>query len=422
MIEELNKKFKLRQLAFMSCAVLLSLTMSCNEKDDDGDVLIPVITSVSPESGEPGDAVTITGTDLSEATAVMFGTVEATITANTATEIMTSVPEGATTGKVSVTTAGGTAVSTADFQVIIIGAAGVESVSRISAQAGENVTLTGTEMSTVSAVSIGGVDATIVSTTESTVEITVGESPLGRSTFTVVNEGGSTTTSEEVIEFYVIEVLPDFNDDFDGEEYVFSSGGDAEITAWGVSNIIEGASRMPVAVNGNFYHVEGVSDLDDSGSYTGQVGHSQQDAGYFSDFFEQGSDVAEYYFNINMNFGTIPTDYDDVLAGLRLRFDEGYDADADGSNTDEYLEFRPTPSLLSDMGYEANADGWYQLSVSFDDMVESGPSGGAGSWDVYDVSTMTRFAIASRREHAGEYSLSLDNIFLTRGGPYSFPE
>ncbi|MGB3465989.1 MAG: hypothetical protein WBA74_11995, partial [Cyclobacteriaceae bacterium] len=191
---------------------------------------------------------------------------------------------------------------------------------------------------------------------------------------------------------------------------------------FGISNVIPSATLKPTEIQGNFYHLEGLSDTNDSGSYTGQVGHRQQDAGFFADFFEPGSDVVEYYYNVNINFGSLPTDYDDELAGFRLRFDEGYDADMDGSTSDEYLEFRPTPSGLTDLGYTADENGWYSLTISFDKFISSGPRDNAGSWDVYDVDQMTRFAIASRREYDGEYSLSFDNLFITRGGPYSFPE
>jgi hypothetical protein len=48
---------------------------------------------------------------------VKFNGTTATITSNTATPIVTAVPAGATTGKITVTTAGGTATSATDFTV-----------------------------------------------------------------------------------------------------------------------------------------------------------------------------------------------------------------------------------------------------------------------------------------------------------------
>ncbi|MEL7146476.1 MAG: IPT/TIG domain-containing protein [Bacteroidota bacterium] len=414
---------KIRNILTLMLAVLVLATISsCGDDDQPSASRIPVILSVSPDSGSPGDQVTITGTDLGDATSVTFGNTEAMISSNTDTEIVTSVPEGASTGRVNVTTAGGTASSQSDFSVIIVGAPTVSSLSRISAQAGENIMISGTEMSTVSSVTVGGVAATVVGTTDTSVEITLGDSPLGLSTITLTNDGGEVTTSLDAVTFYVIEILPDFNDTFDGDTVYFSTGGDAEITAFGISNSIAGATRMPQAISGNFYHIEGESDLNDSGTYTGQVGHRTQDAGFFNTFFEPQSDVAEYYFNVNVNFGELPADYDDVMAGFRLRFDEGYDADMDGSTSDEYLSYRPTPSDLADMGFEKDENGWYQLSITFDKFIEGGARSNAGSWNVYDIDQMTRFAVASRRNYEGPYALSFDNLFITRGGPYSFPQ
>ncbi|MGB3465814.1 MAG: IPT/TIG domain-containing protein, partial [Cyclobacteriaceae bacterium] len=154
-----SKNFNLTSVPLVLILCSFTLLFSCGDDDEPG-LAIPVILSVSQSSGSPGDVVTITGTDLAEATSVSFNGTAATITSNSDTEIVTTVPENATTGLISVVTEGGTAVSGSDFEVIIVGAATVTSVSRISAQQGENITLTGTDMSTVSQVTIGGEEAT----------------------------------------------------------------------------------------------------------------------------------------------------------------------------------------------------------------------------------------------------------------------
>ena len=67
----------------------------------------PVVTSVSPAAGPTagGTSVTITGTNLGSATAVKFGANAATVTANTATQIVATNPAGsAGTVDVTVTT------------------------------------------------------------------------------------------------------------------------------------------------------------------------------------------------------------------------------------------------------------------------------------------------------------------------------
>ena len=78
----------------------------------------PVISGFTPISGAPGTAVTITGNSLTGATRVTFGGVRATsFTVNSDTQITATVPKGAKTGKISVTTPGGIATSTGTFTV-----------------------------------------------------------------------------------------------------------------------------------------------------------------------------------------------------------------------------------------------------------------------------------------------------------------
>jgi hypothetical protein len=78
---------------------------------------VPCVAALSPVSGPVGTAVTIKGLNLAGATAVDFNGTAATISTDTATKITTSVPSGATSGSVTVTTPGGTATSPAAFTV-----------------------------------------------------------------------------------------------------------------------------------------------------------------------------------------------------------------------------------------------------------------------------------------------------------------
>jgi hypothetical protein len=77
----------------------------------------PTITSFSPTSGAAGNSVTVTGTNFTGATSVKFNGTSATFTVTDASHIATSVPSGATTGKISVTTPTGTANSANSFTV-----------------------------------------------------------------------------------------------------------------------------------------------------------------------------------------------------------------------------------------------------------------------------------------------------------------
>ncbi|MFT5105082.1 MAG: subtilisin-like proprotein convertase family protein [Pseudoalteromonas tetraodonis] len=108
---------------------------------------IPVITDFSPASAPFGASVVITGERFANATSVRFGSGLADLfSVNSDSQISAVVPASATAGKVQVTTASGTAISTADFSVranpdndgfstplVVVGEMGVSSGSNIAA-------------------------------------------------------------------------------------------------------------------------------------------------------------------------------------------------------------------------------------------------------------------------------------------------
>jgi hypothetical protein len=73
-------------------------------------LVAPKITSISTPNGYVGDAVIITGTSLSETTVVKFGGVIATISSVATTTVVVVVPVGAKTGRVVLSTPGGTSI------------------------------------------------------------------------------------------------------------------------------------------------------------------------------------------------------------------------------------------------------------------------------------------------------------------------
>jgi len=73
----------------------------------------PTIASLSPSSGPPGTSVTIAGTNLGDATAATFNGVSASMTSKSDQALVVTVPGGATSGPVSVTTPAGTATTAA---------------------------------------------------------------------------------------------------------------------------------------------------------------------------------------------------------------------------------------------------------------------------------------------------------------------
>ena len=81
--------------------------------------VMPQLTSFTPSSGPVGTQVQITGVSLTQTTRVAFDGVSASFTVDSDTQVTVTVPTGATTGKIGVTTKGGTATSTTSFTVTI---------------------------------------------------------------------------------------------------------------------------------------------------------------------------------------------------------------------------------------------------------------------------------------------------------------
>ncbi len=79
---------------------------------------LPPFVRTLPLAAHPGTKIMILGTDLTDATSVTFDGTAATFTVVSATEIKTTVPDGATTGNVEVTTPSGTLQSNIAFRVL----------------------------------------------------------------------------------------------------------------------------------------------------------------------------------------------------------------------------------------------------------------------------------------------------------------
>jgi YD repeat-containing protein len=105
------------------------------------------ILQFSPNQGPAGTLVRIHGTSFSTTpsqNAVTFNSVAATVTAATATEIVTSVPSGATSGLIAVTTPTGSATSSTPFTVSASTAPTITSFTPTIGTAGTAVTISGT--------------------------------------------------------------------------------------------------------------------------------------------------------------------------------------------------------------------------------------------------------------------------------------
>jgi hypothetical protein len=132
-------------------------------------------------NGAVGDNLTITGTGFTNASAVRFGSVNATsFTVVSATEITAVVPAGTGTDDVTVVTANGTSSTTSSDQFhyapIVTNVTDTSDSTNAPADgnAGDTVTITGTGFLPGSTVSFGsGNSATVTNVTATTITVTV---------------------------------------------------------------------------------------------------------------------------------------------------------------------------------------------------------------------------------------------------------
>lgn len=161
------------------------------------------ILGFQPVKGPAGTSVTITGTDFSSTAAsdtVTFNGVTATISSASLTRLVVSVPAGATTGPVHVTTPAGSATSSTSF---VVGSTPVPTVSTLSvgvATAGSTITLNGTGFNsnpTFDVVRVSGTIARVQSATATSI-VAVVPPNTGSGPVTVTTPGGTGTSKSDL--------------------------------------------------------------------------------------------------------------------------------------------------------------------------------------------------------------------------------
>ena len=154
----------------------------------------PTILSFAPATGYVGSVVTLTGTNFTGATQVTFNGVAAvTYTVNSATQITATVPAGASTGPVGVTTVVSTATSTASFTVVP--APVITSFAPPRGPSGTRVVITGSYFTGTTRVAFNGVAATnFIVNSDTQITATV---PAGATTglISVTSPAGTGTSS-----------------------------------------------------------------------------------------------------------------------------------------------------------------------------------------------------------------------------------
>jgi hypothetical protein len=173
-----------------TCEVTMSTAKTVNAEFS-GAASPPAVTNVNPDEGPAagGTSVTITGTNLTGATEVKFGTNNATaVNVVSATEVTATSPAGTGTVDVTVTTPAGTSPNTAADDFTYNAAPVPPAVTNVNpdegpAAGGTSVTITGTNLTGATEVKFGTNNATAVNVVSAT-EVTA-TSPAGTGTVDV---------------------------------------------------------------------------------------------------------------------------------------------------------------------------------------------------------------------------------------------
>ncbi len=157
----------------------------------------PVVTGLAPAGGlaEGGASVTITGSNFTGATAVRFGSADATVTTvDSQSQITATSPAGTGTVYVTVTTPGGTSPTSADAQFTYLAVTGVTPDGGPEA-GGTSVTITGSGFAYGTAAVSFGSDTAVDETVDSESQITA-TSPGGSGTVPVTVTTSAGTSAD----------------------------------------------------------------------------------------------------------------------------------------------------------------------------------------------------------------------------------
>ena len=168
-------------LRYSGASVVVGSLWLAGCKKDDPTIAPPTIASFSPTTGVGGTLVTITGSGFTGATSVLLGTSAISFLVVNDTTITFVVPGGGTaTGTITIVTPSGT-VTSSPFNISPT-APTITSISPTSALPGAQVTITGTFLSNVTAVSVRGAGTTTGTGTAATI---VGAPTATSLTFTI---------------------------------------------------------------------------------------------------------------------------------------------------------------------------------------------------------------------------------------------
>jgi hypothetical protein len=156
----------------------------------------PTVSTFTPANGPIGTMVKISGSGFTGANKVTFHGVSAAFSFVSDTTINATVPSGASTGPIAVTTGSGTGTSSTNFTVTTqTPAPKISSFTPTSGKVGTAVTITGSGFTGVNKVTFHGVSAAFSFVSDTTIRATV---PSGATTgpIAVTTPGGTATSAQ----------------------------------------------------------------------------------------------------------------------------------------------------------------------------------------------------------------------------------
>lgn len=219
------KKYNIFKKVTLIMVLISTLLVACypnQEKDWQGDLkTYPEITftGFSPTSGYPGTEITLTGSnfgDLKQASRISFNGVEVPIgrgiLSYSDTQIVVTVPELAGTGPISLNVWTHETVSATDF--VYLPGVVINSLSPSTASTGENISIIGSNFGTIANnVGVffnGGVEATIISITETEIVVEVPEGADNGPVRVTYDNGNRETVGPDFLYFNPSIVFEDF--------------------------------------------------------------------------------------------------------------------------------------------------------------------------------------------------------------------
>ncbi|MGW2704675.1 IPT/TIG domain-containing protein [Streptomyces sp. NPDC001340] len=153
--------------------------------------MAPIVTSLDPNQGPAagGTSVTVNGSGFTGVTAVRFGTVSASFTVISTTKIITTSPPGSGTVNVTVTATSGTS-NGVPYTYIAVPALTSLTPNQGPTAGGNTVTLTGTSLSSATAVRFDTRPAVITGNTSTQVTVVAPAAPPAPADVTVTTAGG----------------------------------------------------------------------------------------------------------------------------------------------------------------------------------------------------------------------------------------